>query len=74
MVLEKQLNGIRRIKMFKDAKVVVTGGSGFIGTHFINELLSRGANVRTHTHVNPLKINDDRIEVIDKPKKRGKGF
>lgn len=51
--------------MFKDKKVVVTGGSGFIGTHFINELLLRGANVRTHTHVNPLKINDDRIEVID---------
>ena len=36
--------------MFKDKKVVVTGGSGFIGTHYIEELLSRGAQVITHTY------------------------
>ena len=35
---------------FKDKKVVVTGGSGMIGTHYIQELLNRGARVRTHTH------------------------
>ena len=28
--------------MFKNKRVVVTGGSGFIGTHYIEELLSRG--------------------------------
>ena len=51
--------------MFKNKKVVVTGGSGFIGTHFIQELLNRGATVITHTHKNPLKIQDERIEVVE---------
>jgi len=51
--------------MFKDKKVVVTGGSGFIGTHFIEELLDRGALVKTHTHESPLKIKDSRIEVLE---------
>ena len=51
--------------MFKDKKVVVTGGSGFIGTHFINELLDRGAKVKTSIHKNSLKIQDERIEVVE---------
>ena len=49
---------------FKDKKVVVTGGSGFVGTHYIEELLNRGAIVKTHVHKRPLQINDDRVEVI----------
>ena len=51
--------------MYKDKRVVVTGGSGFVGTHYITELLSRGANVVTHTHERPLQIQDDRIEVLE---------
>ena len=50
--------------MFKNKKVVVTGGSGFIGTHYIEELLNRGANVVTHTYESPLQTKDDRVEVI----------
>ena len=50
---------------FKDKKVVVTGGSGFIGTHFLNELLNLGAKVKTHTHHSKLQINDERLEVIE---------
>ena len=50
---------------FKDKKVVVTGGSGFVGTHYLEELLSRGANVVTHTNERPLQIQDDRIEVLE---------
>ena len=55
--------------MFKDKKVVVTGGSGFIATHYIEELLSRGAQVITHTRPQPytkkLRLADDRIEVLE---------
>ena len=36
-----------------------------IGTHFIQELLERGANIRTSIHKTPLKIQDDRIEVLE---------
>ena len=51
--------------MFKDKKVVVTGGSGFLGTHFMSELLSRGAKVKTSIHKNSLQIKDERIEVVE---------
>ena len=55
--------------MFKDKKVVVTGGTGFIGTHYIEELLSRGARVITHTRPQPytkkLRLVDERIEVCE---------
>lgn len=50
---------------FKDKKVVVTGGSGFIGTNFIKELLDRGSIVKTMTYESPLQIKDDRIDVIE---------
>jgi len=51
--------------MFKNKRVVVAGGSGFVGTHYLKELLSRGANVVTHTNERPLQIQDDRIEVLE---------
>ena len=50
---------------YKGKKVVVTGGSGFIGTHYLLELLDRGAIVRTHIHEKPLQIKDDRLEVLE---------
>jgi GDP-L-fucose synthase len=50
---------------FKDKKVVVTGGSGMIGTHYIRELLNRGAKIKTHTHNRPLNVVDERIEVLE---------
>ncbi len=49
---------------YKDKKVVVTGGSGFVGTHYLDELLNRGAIVKTYVHERPLQIQDDRIEVM----------
>jgi GDP-L-fucose synthase len=50
---------------YKDKKVVVAGGSGFVGSHYLLELLERGAKVRTHTHIKPLQVLDDRIEVFE---------
>lgn len=50
---------------YKGKTVAVAGGSGFIGTHYIEKLLEYGANVITHTHVRPLQIKDSRIQVIE---------
>ena len=52
------------MSFFKDKKVVVTGGSGFVGTHFLNELSQRDAKIKTHTHINPLRAKGD-FEVIE---------
>lgn len=49
----------------ENKRVVVTGGSGFLGTNYIIELLKRGANVRTHTHITPLQIQDNRLEIYE---------
>ena len=48
---------------FKDKKVVVTGGSGFIGTHFLKELVDRGARVRTSTNKSNLQFESDEVIV-----------
>jgi GDP-L-fucose synthase len=49
---------------YKDKKVLVTGGTGFVGTNFVEELLRRGAKVRVPIHFRPLLVKDGRIEVI----------
>ncbi len=50
---------------FKDKKVVVTGGSGFIGTHFLKELVNRGARVRTSTNNAQLQFESDELIVYN---------
>lgn len=51
--------------MFYDGKVVlVTGGTGFVGLHIVQELLKTGARIRIPIHQRPLMIKDDRIETI----------
>jgi len=47
----------------KGKKVVVTGGSGFIGTHFLKELVHRGAKVRTSTNESLLQFDTDKVIV-----------
>jgi GDP-L-fucose synthase len=49
---------------FKDKLIAVSGGSGFLGTHYINELIKRGAKVRTHTHKSPIRIKHENVEVL----------
>ena len=49
---------------FKDKKVLVAGGAGFIGTNLIIKLLSLGAKVRA-ADIKNLQIEDDRVEYIN---------
>jgi GDP-L-fucose synthase len=53
--------------MFYDDKLVlVTGGTGFIGTNFIDELLkSTKAKIRVPIHKRVLNISSSRIETMD---------
>ncbi len=46
------------IKYFKSKKILVAGGSGFIGKNLINKLLSYGANVTATSYSNDLAIKD----------------
>jgi GDP-L-fucose synthase len=50
--------------MFKNSKVLVTGGAGFIGVNLIKRLLSEGVNVRATLFNRGPVISDDRIEYI----------
>lgn len=46
------------------ARVLVTGGTGFVGTHLVAELLARGARVRVPVHRRPPILRDSRVELV----------
>ena len=50
---------------FKDKLVVVTGGSGFLGSNYLLELRKRGAKLRTSIHKRKLQIDSENIEVFE---------
>ncbi|MDP1852703.1 MAG: NAD-dependent epimerase/dehydratase family protein [Candidatus Omnitrophota bacterium] len=49
---------------YRDRLVLVTGGTGFVGTHIVQELLKSGARVRVPIHKRPMTIKDKRIELM----------
>lgn len=49
---------------YKGKHVLVTGGTGFVGRHIVQQLLKEGAIVRVPVHNRPLPIQDDRIETV----------
>jgi GDP-L-fucose synthase len=50
--------------MFKNAKILVTGGAGFIGVNLIYRLLAEGFDIRATLHHKDSVIIDDRIEYV----------
>jgi GDP-L-fucose synthase len=49
---------------YEDKKVLVAGGAGFVGRHFVDALLSSGARVRIPVHQRNSNITHDRLEVV----------
>lgn len=50
--------------MFKNANVLVTGGTGFVGVNLIRRLLDIGANVTATLHNGNPVITDERVRYI----------
>ncbi|MCH7623634.1 MAG: NAD-dependent epimerase/dehydratase family protein, partial [Nitrospinae bacterium] len=50
--------------MFSGAKVLVAGGTGFVGVNLIQRLLSLGADVRATVHLKEPVLQDPRIEYL----------
>jgi len=50
--------------MYKGKKVLVTGGTGLIGSHLVELLLERGADVRTVVHSRSLPIKLENVEIV----------
>lgn len=50
--------------MFRSAKILVAGGTGFVGVNLISRLLSLGADVRATIHRKDPVITEKRIEYV----------
>ena len=49
----------------KDKRVLVTGGSGFVGTNLLKRLLESDCKLSTTIHKSPPQFTDNRIEYIN---------
>lgn len=52
------------MSFFKNKKVLITGGAGFVGVNLINKLLNRGALIRATIHKKQPVIENGNVEYI----------
>ena len=52
----------------KDTRILITGGAGFVGTNFINDLLNRGHNPKCIAAIDNITSDDDNDTIIMKLK------
>lgn len=52
------------MSFFEGKNVVVTGGSGFLGSNYVEALAKRGANVVTHTHLREMQTLPSNVTVV----------
>ncbi len=52
------------LDFYAGKKVLVTGGTGFVGSHFVDLLIDRGASVRVSMHERPLHRQHPAIETV----------
>ncbi len=50
---------------YSNKTVLVTGGSGFVRSHFVQALLEQGARVKVPIHKRPLIVTDHDVEVVN---------
>jgi len=50
--------------MFENQKVLVTGGSGFLGTNLLLRLLAENADIRSTLHSSPAQIENNEIDWV----------
>ena len=47
---------------YKNKLILVTGGTGFVGTNFVEQLIKKGAKIRVPIHNREMSIEHDLIE------------
>ena len=52
-------------EVFRNSKVLVAGGTGFVGVNLIRRLLELGADVRATVHNKPAVVQDERVEYVN---------
>lgn len=52
-------------EIFRNKKVLVAGGAGFVGVNLIRKLLELGADVRATLHNKPAVVQDERVEYVN---------
>jgi GDP-L-fucose synthase len=60
-----QKGSVALFEVFRNSKVLIAGGAGFVGVNLIRRLLELGAEVRATLHKKPAVVQDERVEYVN---------